>query len=157
MYSTIVILGTIVCSHPTPPHPIPLTPSYSTPSHLLHHTPPHPTPGPGPLEALAAGCVFIQPIFNPPHNKKTTTFLNGKPTSRELQSQVPYLHHFVGEPYVSHMTLFLYHMTLNWIPSSLSLTSSIPPSLHLSLPSFFPPSFLLSLLLPPSLLSSPRL
>lgn len=59
-----------------------------------------PYDGPGPLEALAAGCVFLQPSFSPPHSKKTTIFLSGKPTSRELHSQVPYLQHFVGEPYV---------------------------------------------------------
>jgi len=28
-------------------------------------------------------------------------FFSGKPTSRELTSQVPYLEHYVGEPYVS--------------------------------------------------------
>lgn len=59
-----------------------------------------PYDGPGPLEALAAGCVFIQPRFDPPHGKATAIFLSGKPTSRELVSQVPYLQHFVGEPYV---------------------------------------------------------
>jgi hypothetical protein len=59
-----------------------------------------PYDGPGPLEALAAGCVFLQPLFSPPHSKATTSFLGGKPTSRELSSQVPYLQHFVGEPYV---------------------------------------------------------
>ena len=28
--------------------------------------------GPGPLEALANGCPFIQPKFNPPHSGKNT-------------------------------------------------------------------------------------
>ena len=77
----------------------------------LNHLPLSPTAGPGPLEALAAGCVFIQPAFSPPHSKSTTTFLAGKPTSRDLGSQVPYLQHFVGEPYVSHMTTLTCHMT----------------------------------------------
>ena len=29
-------------------------------------------PGPGPFEALASGCVFIQPKFNPPHDRHNT-------------------------------------------------------------------------------------
>ncbi len=28
--------------------------------------------GPGPFEALANGCSFIQPYFDPPHSEKTT-------------------------------------------------------------------------------------
>ncbi len=58
--------------------------------------------GPGPLEALAHGCVFLQPSFTPPHSGLNTNFFGGKPTARELTSQVPYLEHFVGKPYVSY-------------------------------------------------------
>ena len=88
----------------TPPLIILTSPPHPPPSSSGTPPPPPPLPGPGPLEALAAGCVFLQPRFSPPHSKATTSFLTGKPTSRELDSQVPYLHHFVGEPYVSHMT-----------------------------------------------------
>lgn len=83
------------------------------------------------MEALANGCVFIQPKFKEPHNRLNTVsvdyyhtdlaqrieyiqgtlypvqflfcqeFLHGKPTARGYRSQMPYLQDFVGEPYVS--------------------------------------------------------
>lgn len=59
-----------------------------------------PFDGPGPFEALVSGCAFIQPKFDPPLTGKNTPFLSGKPTSRALTSQVPYLEQFVGQPYV---------------------------------------------------------
>ncbi|KAL5494090.1 hypothetical protein EMCRGX_G015362 [Ephydatia muelleri] len=59
-----------------------------------------PYDGPGPLEALANGCSFIQPVFKERVSSKNTPFLGGKPTARDLTSQLPYLEQFVGEPYV---------------------------------------------------------
>ncbi|GAB1609940.1 alpha-1,6-mannosylglycoprotein 6-beta-N-acetylglucosaminyltransferase A-like isoform X1 [Argonauta hians] len=59
-----------------------------------------PYEGPAPLEAIANGCVFINPRFNPPHGSKNTPFFKGKPTSRNLTSQHPYAEHFIGQPYV---------------------------------------------------------
>ena len=53
----------------------------------------YPYEGPGPIEALAAGAVYLQPKFSIPH------FLNGKPTLRKLTSQSPYMEEFIGEPY----------------------------------------------------------
>ena len=58
-----------------------------------------PYEGPGPIEALAAGAVFLQPKFPIPRNRLNTHFFNGKPTLRKLTSQSPYMEEFIGEPY----------------------------------------------------------
>ncbi|XP_013409315.1 alpha-1,6-mannosylglycoprotein 6-beta-N-acetylglucosaminyltransferase A [Lingula anatina] len=59
-----------------------------------------PYEGPAPLEAIAAGCVFINPRFSPPLSRKNSAFFSGKPTFREITSQHPYAEHFIGEPSV---------------------------------------------------------
>jgi alpha-1,3(6)-mannosylglycoprotein beta-1,6-N-acetyl-glucosaminyltransferase len=59
-----------------------------------------PYEGPAPMEAIANGCVYINPIFHQPKGRLTETFFNEKPTLRELTSQTPYLADFVGPPYV---------------------------------------------------------
>lgn len=59
-----------------------------------------PYEGPNPLEAIAAGAVFIQPKFYPPHSSLNKPFFKGKPTSRALTSQHPYAEEFIGEPHV---------------------------------------------------------
>uniref|UniRef100_A0A0L8FZ24 alpha-1,6-mannosyl-glycoprotein 6-beta-N-acetylglucosaminyltransferase n=1 Tax=Octopus bimaculoides TaxID=37653 RepID=A0A0L8FZ24_OCTBM len=59
-----------------------------------------PYEGPAPLEAIANGCVFLNPKFNPPHSSKNIPFFKGKPTSRNLTSQHPYAEHHIGRPYV---------------------------------------------------------
>ncbi|XP_043945186.1 alpha-1,6-mannosylglycoprotein 6-beta-N-acetylglucosaminyltransferase B-like isoform X2 [Protopterus annectens] len=59
-----------------------------------------PYEGPAPLEAIALGCVFIQPRFKPAHSSLNTDFYKGKPTSREVTSQHPYAEHHIGKPYV---------------------------------------------------------
>ncbi|XP_059892565.1 alpha-1,6-mannosylglycoprotein 6-beta-N-acetylglucosaminyltransferase B-like [Gadus macrocephalus] len=56
-----------------------------------------PYEGPAPIEALALGCVFLQPSLTPPNS---SSFYRGKPTTREVSSQHPYAEHFVGKPYV---------------------------------------------------------
>lgn len=56
--------------------------------------------GPDPLEALANGCVYIQPKLFPVRNKKNTKFFDGKPTDRVYTSQNPYLENHIGKPYV---------------------------------------------------------
>lgn len=43
-----------------------------------------PYEGPAPLEAIAQGCVFINPQFNPAHNSENTNFFKGKPTARQV-------------------------------------------------------------------------
>ncbi|KAM4661847.1 alpha-1,6-mannosylglycoprotein 6-beta-N-acetylglucosaminyltransferase B isoform 1-T2 [Discoglossus pictus] len=59
-----------------------------------------PYEGPAPLEAIANGCVFLQPRFNPPHSSLNHEFFRGKPTSREVSSQHPYMEMSIGRPYV---------------------------------------------------------
>ncbi|KAJ8019701.1 Alpha-1,6-mannosylglycoprotein 6-beta-N-acetylglucosaminyltransferase A [Holothuria leucospilota] len=59
-----------------------------------------PYEGPAPLEAIANGCVFLNPSFNPPKNSKNTKFFEGKPTLREFSSQHPYAEVFIGKPHV---------------------------------------------------------
>ena len=59
-----------------------------------------PFEGPSPIEALQAGCYFINPIWEPPIGRSLDGpnskeyirgFFSGKPTLRKLESQVPYL------------------------------------------------------------------
>ncbi|XP_072032100.1 alpha-1,6-mannosylglycoprotein 6-beta-N-acetylglucosaminyltransferase A-like isoform X2 [Amphiura filiformis] len=59
-----------------------------------------PYEGPAPLEAIANGCIFLNPKFDPPKNSQNTKFFNGKPTQRELTSQHPYAENFIGKPHV---------------------------------------------------------
>ncbi|XP_048389779.1 alpha-1,6-mannosylglycoprotein 6-beta-N-acetylglucosaminyltransferase A isoform X2 [Stegostoma tigrinum] len=59
-----------------------------------------PYEGPAPLEAIANGCAFLNPLFNPPKSSKNTEFFKGKPTLRELTSQHPYAEVFIGKPHV---------------------------------------------------------
>nr|XP_055039811.1 alpha-1,6-mannosylglycoprotein 6-beta-N-acetylglucosaminyltransferase B isoform X3 [Misgurnus anguillicaudatus] len=59
-----------------------------------------PYEGPAPLEAIANGCVFLQPKFNPPRSSLNHEFFRGKPTSREVSSQHPYVEHYIGKPHV---------------------------------------------------------
>lgn len=58
-----------------------------------------PFEGPGSLEAMANGVVYLQPKFDKPVSRLNHHFFNGKPTSRQLSSQNPYMEEFVGEPY----------------------------------------------------------
>ncbi|XP_041481614.1 alpha-1,6-mannosylglycoprotein 6-beta-N-acetylglucosaminyltransferase A-like isoform X2 [Lytechinus variegatus] len=59
-----------------------------------------PYEGPAPLEAVANGCVFLNPKFTPPKNSKNTKFFTGKPTARALTSQHPYTEVYIGQPHV---------------------------------------------------------
>ncbi|CAH8470078.1 unnamed protein product [Heterobilharzia americana] len=58
-----------------------------------------PYEGPGPLEAIANGIIFLNPRFNPPHSRSNQKFFRDKPTSRSLTSQHPYIENYIGEPY----------------------------------------------------------
>ncbi|XP_026172096.1 alpha-1,6-mannosylglycoprotein 6-beta-N-acetylglucosaminyltransferase B-like [Mastacembelus armatus] len=59
-----------------------------------------PYEGPAPIEAIALGCVFLQPRFDPPHSSDNNNFYKGKPTTRQISSQNPYAEEFIGKPYV---------------------------------------------------------
>lgn len=59
-----------------------------------------PFEGPAALEALANGCYFINPKFNPPFDRVNHGFFAGKPMDRKITSQNPYAEVFVGEPFV---------------------------------------------------------
>lgn len=56
-----------------------------------------PYEGPGPFDALAQGCVFLQPLYIEPQNRDNNNFFQDKPTVRELTSQHPYLENFGGD------------------------------------------------------------
>lgn len=43
-----------------------------------------PYEGPAPLEAIASGAVYINPLFKPPKSRKTHAFFAEKPTLREV-------------------------------------------------------------------------
>uniref|UniRef100_A0A672Q982 alpha-1,6-mannosyl-glycoprotein 6-beta-N-acetylglucosaminyltransferase n=1 Tax=Sinocyclocheilus grahami TaxID=75366 RepID=A0A672Q982_SINGR len=49
-----------------------------------------PYEGPAPLEAIANGCAFLNPRFDPPKSSKNTDFFKGKPTLREIEPYLPY-------------------------------------------------------------------
>uniref|UniRef100_A0A3Q2G8N6 alpha-1,6-mannosyl-glycoprotein 6-beta-N-acetylglucosaminyltransferase n=1 Tax=Cyprinodon variegatus TaxID=28743 RepID=A0A3Q2G8N6_CYPVA len=59
-----------------------------------------PYEGPAPIEAIALGCVFLQPRFDPPHSSHNNDFYRGKPTTRQITSQHPYAEKFIAKPYV---------------------------------------------------------
>ncbi|KAM5125619.1 alpha-1,6-mannosylglycoprotein 6-beta-N-acetylglucosaminyltransferase A-like [Callospermophilus lateralis] len=59
-----------------------------------------PYEGPAPLKAIANGCAFLNPKFNPPKSSKNTDFFISKPTLRELTSQHLYAEVFIGRPHV---------------------------------------------------------
>ncbi|XP_033629093.1 alpha-1,6-mannosylglycoprotein 6-beta-N-acetylglucosaminyltransferase A-like isoform X1 [Asterias rubens] len=59
-----------------------------------------PYEGPAPLEAIANGCMFLNPSFGPPKSKSNTKFFKNKPTERELTSQHPYAEVYIGKPHV---------------------------------------------------------
>uniref|UniRef100_A0A671WGN4 alpha-1,6-mannosyl-glycoprotein 6-beta-N-acetylglucosaminyltransferase n=1 Tax=Sparus aurata TaxID=8175 RepID=A0A671WGN4_SPAAU len=59
-----------------------------------------PYEGPAPIEAIALGCVFLQPRFDPPHSSDNNDFYKGKPTTRQISSQHPYAEAFIGKPHV---------------------------------------------------------
>eukprot|EP00063_Salmo_salar_P057633 XP_014032468.1 PREDICTED: alpha-1,6-mannosylglycoprotein 6-beta-N-acetylglucosaminyltransferase B-like isoform X5 [Salmo salar] len=59
-----------------------------------------PYEGPAPLEAIANGCIYLQPKFHPPHSSLNHEFFRGKPTSREVSSQHPYAEQYIGRPHV---------------------------------------------------------
>lgn len=43
-----------------------------------------PYEGPAPIEAIALGCVLLQPRFDPPHSSDNNDFYKGKPTTRQV-------------------------------------------------------------------------
>ncbi|KAF3704509.1 Alpha-1,6-mannosylglycoprotein 6-beta-N-acetylglucosaminyltransferase B [Channa argus] len=59
-----------------------------------------PYEGPAPTEAIALGCVFLQPRFEPPHSSDNNDFYKGKPTTRQISSQHPYTEDIIGKPHV---------------------------------------------------------
>uniref|UniRef100_A0AAY4BXM3 alpha-1,6-mannosyl-glycoprotein 6-beta-N-acetylglucosaminyltransferase n=1 Tax=Denticeps clupeoides TaxID=299321 RepID=A0AAY4BXM3_9TELE len=59
-----------------------------------------PYEGPAPLEAIANGCIFLQPKFQPSHSSLNHEFFRGKPTSRQVSSQHPYAQQYIGRPHV---------------------------------------------------------
>ena len=43
-----------------------------------------PYEGPAPLEAIALGCIFLNPLMKPPISRTNSKFLASKPTEREV-------------------------------------------------------------------------
>ncbi|CAK8689578.1 unnamed protein product [Clavelina lepadiformis] len=61
-----------------------------------------PYEGPAPLEAIASGAVFLNPVIvkDSPLYKKANEFYMKKPTTRRLSSQHPYAETYIGHPHV---------------------------------------------------------
>lgn len=68
-----------------------------------------PYEGPAALEALANGCFFLNPKYNPPLDRTNTGFFAGKPLIRKISSQNPYAEVFVGKPFVQ--TVDIHNLT----------------------------------------------
>ncbi|XP_068751796.1 alpha-1,6-mannosylglycoprotein 6-beta-N-acetylglucosaminyltransferase A-like isoform X2 [Montipora capricornis] len=68
-----------------------------------------PFEGPAPIEALANGCFFINPKFDPPYDRVNHPFYKGKPMNRKITSQNPYAELLIGEPFV--LTVDIKNMT----------------------------------------------
>lgn len=49
-----------------------------------------PYEGPAPLEALANGCIFLNPRLNPPQSRLNSEFFKEKPNIREVSNGVSY-------------------------------------------------------------------
>ena len=84
----------------------------------------HPYEGPGPIEAMANGAVYLQPKFSTQINEYA-----GKPTLRKLESQNPYMEEFVGKPYCHTIDVTdenLLRSTLQQIKSMKRLPGKIP-------------------------------
>ncbi|XP_028398468.1 alpha-1,6-mannosylglycoprotein 6-beta-N-acetylglucosaminyltransferase A-like [Dendronephthya gigantea] len=88
-----------------------------------------PYEGPAPLEAIANGAVFLNPKFKVPKNRTNSKFFRGKPTSRSLTSQSPYLEEFVGKPYV--YTVDIKNLTEINETLKVILKKKVPPFLPL--------------------------
>lgn len=87
-----------------------------------------PYEGPAPLEAIANGCAFLNPKFNPPKSSKNTDFFKGKPTLREVRG---------GERFLLSIWLlkgvFFLTSTLSWL-SAADFSTSIRWGVHWSAP-----------------------
>ncbi|CAD5207879.1 unnamed protein product [Bursaphelenchus okinawaensis] len=59
-----------------------------------------PIEGPAPLEAVANGAIYLNPVFETPKNRLNYPFFVDKPTFRNITSQNFYMDRFVGPPYV---------------------------------------------------------
>ncbi|CAD5210627.1 unnamed protein product [Bursaphelenchus xylophilus] len=59
-----------------------------------------PIEGPAPLEAVANGAIYLNPIFKTAKSRRNYTFFAEKPTFRKITSQNFYMDRFVGRPYV---------------------------------------------------------
>lgn len=64
-----------------------------------------PFEGPAPLEAIALGCFFVNPIMDPPLSRANSEFFSKKPTTRAITSQNPYAEMFIGKPYVYNVNI----------------------------------------------------
>ena len=88
-----------------------------------------PYEGPGPIEAMANGAVYLQPKFHIPIGKLNNDFFAGKPTLRQMTSQNPYMEEFVGEPYCYTINVTdetLLRKTLQKIKTTRALPGKIP-------------------------------
>lgn len=88
-----------------------------------------PYEGPGPLEAMANGAVFLQPKFKNPVSKLNNDFFKNKPNFRKLESQSPYMQEFIGEPYCFTINVFdeaLLRKTLKQVQKMKRLPPKIP-------------------------------
>ncbi|XP_022109517.1 alpha-1,6-mannosylglycoprotein 6-beta-N-acetylglucosaminyltransferase A-like isoform X2 [Acanthaster planci] len=87
-----------------------------------------PYEGPAPLEAIANGCIFLNPSFDPPKSKANTKFFKNKPTDRELTSQHPYAELYIGKPHVQTIDIQNY-TALQAVVDEISQSAAPPPYL----------------------------
>ena len=88
-----------------------------------------PYEGPAPLEAIANGCAFLNPKFNPPKSSKNTDFFKGKPTLREVRGERTLVTQDIT---FKKGVGFLFSLTS--APSAADLSTSVRRGVHRSTP-----------------------
>lgn len=83
-----------------------------------------PLDGPTALEAISHGCIYINPIFNPPIHAKN------KPTRFNYTSQHPFIEKYIPSPYVYNVDIKNIRLLKNVITQILHLNETIKPFIH---------------------------
>lgn len=66
-----------------------------------------PFEGPAPLEALANGCVFLNPRLNPPQSRLNSEFFKEKPNIREVRDGLWYNTGLFWIPWTMHFCIMV--------------------------------------------------
>lgn len=76
-----------------------------------------PFEGPAPLEALANGCVFLNPRLNPPQSRLNSDFFKEKPTIREVRDSLWYNAGLFWIPWTTTHIMVLWWIPVSFLPN----------------------------------------